>query len=102
MCYVTRMPFELVTTPTADEVIEETQRSEPRRYKKLLACLAKLEQDPHHPSLNSHRYEAFDKVYDQPVWESYVENRTPAAWRVWWAFGPERGQITVLDAGPHP
>jgi hypothetical protein len=43
------------------------------------------------------------------MWDSYVENRTPGAWRIWWMYGPDEirddqavAVITVLDIGPHP
>ncbi len=36
------------------------------------------------------------------LWESYVENKTPSAWRVWWIYGPADGQITIVTIGPHP
>jgi hypothetical protein len=95
------MEFELVLTADAQETLEEIA-SDPKRHRKVLRCLEKLEHDPHHPGLQSHSYEAFDKVYGEKVWESYVENQTPAAWRVWWVYGPAQGQITVLMIGPHP
>jgi len=36
------------------------------------------------------------------IGESYVENRTPAAGRVFWAYGPGRAEITILGYEPHP
>lgn len=36
------------------------------------------------------------------MWESYVENNTPSAWRIWWFDGPGDEVITVVDVGPHP
>jgi hypothetical protein len=46
---------------------------------------------------------------DAKVWDSYVENRIPGAWRIWWMYGPDEirdnqtvAVITVLDIGPHP
>jgi len=40
--------------------------------------------------------------------DSYVENRTPGAWRIYWMYGPneirddvEIAVITVLMIGPH-
>ncbi|MGQ0717546.1 MAG: hypothetical protein ACT4NP_09575 [Pseudonocardiales bacterium] len=43
------------------------------------------------------------------VWDSYVENRTPGAWRIWRMYGPDEirdnqtvAVITVLGIGPHP
>lgn len=51
-------------------------------------------------SLQSHRYESLAGPNGEPVWESYVENQTPGAWRVWW-HGPEEGEISILAIGPH-
>jgi len=39
---------------------------------------------------------------DQTLWESYVENKTPSAWRVWWIYGQGEGGITIITIGPHP
>jgi hypothetical protein len=36
------------------------------------------------------------------VFESYVQNRTPGAYRVFWCYGPEQGQITIVAITPHP
>lgn len=75
---------------------------DPARAKKVAKTLRLLAENPHHPSLNSHRYQVLDKELGEAVWESYVENRTPSAWRVWWFFGPGDDTITVLRLGPHP
>lgn len=93
------MVFRLLLT---DEAFETLEALEGTRRKKVENCLGRLALNPRHGSLNTHRYERFDKVYGQSVWESYVENNTPAAWRVWWAYGPDQGQITVLLIAPHP
>jgi hypothetical protein len=87
-------------TESAAKVIDKVK--DPRRVKKIAKCLGLLEQDHRHPSLASHRYESFDSMYGERIWESYVEQNTPSAWRVWWFFGPEDGEITVVDIGPHP
>jgi len=36
------------------------------------------------------------------VFQSYLENNTPAAGRLFWAYGPDQGDITVLAIEPHP
>jgi hypothetical protein len=38
----------------------------------------------------------------QPLWDSYVENHTPSAWRIFWHYGPGDGEITIVTIGPHP
>ena len=96
------MTFELTVQPVVGDTIADLGARDPKKYRKAVRCLAKLAQDPHHPSLNSHRYERIAGPLGEPIWESYVENHTPAAWRVWWYFGPEQGVITVVSLGPHP
>ena len=36
------------------------------------------------------------------VWESYLENDTPGAGRLFWVYGPDKGDITVIGLEPHP
>ena len=36
------------------------------------------------------------------VWHSYIENKTPAGGRIFWAYGPSKKEITILGIEPHP
>ena len=36
------------------------------------------------------------------VWESYLENNTPKAGRIFWVYAPERNDITIIGLEPHP
>jgi len=36
------------------------------------------------------------------VFEAYAEQNTPAAYRVFWYYGPEKKQITILTITAHP
>lgn len=36
------------------------------------------------------------------VFEAYAQNRTPGAYRIFWCYGPQKTQITVLAITPHP
>lgn len=94
------MPYSLNITESAQGVIGGVR--DPGLKKKIPKCLGFLELDPSHNSLASHRFESFDALYGEKVWESYVENATPSAWRVWWFYGPADGEITIVDIGPHP
>jgi hypothetical protein len=38
----------------------------------------------------------------EKVFEAYVENRTPGAYRIFWYYGPQSGEITVFAMTPHP
>jgi hypothetical protein len=94
------MSFALLFTPSAES--DRDSITDPKRAKTVRNTLAKLANDPGYQGLATHHYVAFDTVSEQRVWESYVENQTSSAWRIWWAYGPEREQITVLMIGPHP
>jgi len=61
-----------------------------------------LETNPRHPGLNSHEYSELVGANGEKVWEVYVENKVPSAWRVFWHYGPGQGVITVLAITPHP
>ena len=70
--------------------------------KKLNKAVQLLESDPRHPGLRSHEIEALSRRAGERVFESYVENNTPAAGRLFWLFGPSRGFITIIGLEPHP
>lgn len=68
-------------------------------------ALRNLQDNPRHPGLHSHPYESFPVDRDVKVWDSYVENNTPSAWRIFWRYGPDEPDskvITVLAITPHP
>ena len=76
--------------------------SEEKLYKKIGKALVLLSNDPRHPGLNSHEISSLTARYEQKVWESYLENKTPAAGRIFWTYGPGQGEITILAVEPHP
>ena len=71
-------------------------------HKKLGKTMKMLSQNPRHPGLESHEISSLSKRYGVKVWESYLENNTPAAGRVFWVYGPDRGDITIIGLEPHP
>ena len=77
-------------------------KDELKFYKKLGKVLYLLSVNPRHNSLNSHEIEILSKKYKFKIWQSYLENKVPAAGRLFWAYGPERDDITILGIEPHP
>ena len=75
---------------------------ETRLLKKLRKTVLLLADNPGHPGLASHEISDLTKRYGVKVWQSYLENRKPAAGRVFWIYGPGRGVITVVGLEPHP
>jgi len=76
-------------------------RDEERLFKKLFNTLGYLSQNPRHNSLESHEIDDLTRKYGRKIFQSYLENRTPAAGRLYWAYGPEPGEITVHALEPH-
>ena len=77
-------------------------RGEKIFFKKLVKTLGYLRSNPRHSSLSSHDIDPLSKRYGFKVWQSYLENRKPAAGRLYWTYGPGRMEITVLGIEPHP
>ena len=52
-------------------------------------------------SLNSIHITVFDRLGEK-VFESYAQNNTPGAYRIFWHYGPKKNQITVVAIVSHP
>ena len=71
-------------------------------YAKMGKALSLISSNPRHPGLHSHDIEALTKRYGMKVWESYLENKTSSAWRIFWVYGPDKADITIIGLEPHP
>jgi hypothetical protein len=94
--------FELRFTEDAALLLREMQRTSHPKLKKVNRTLARIENDPRHPGLQSHKWRTLAAPDGSDLWESYVENNTPSAWRIWWFYGPEAGVITITMIAAHP
>ncbi|MGO1054900.1 hypothetical protein [Crossiella sp. CA198] len=102
---MTAPPFQLLYTAEAEQVLDDllAKKQYEAKLKKVRKALRLLAQaGPRHPGLHSHDYKSVPGPGGATLWESYVENRTPSAWRIWWIYGPDDGQITIVTIGPHP
>ena len=77
-------------------------KAEERFFKKLGKALAYLAENPRHNSLASHEIDDLTRKCGFKIFQSYLENRTPAAGRIFWTYGPDKLDITVLAIEPHP
>ena len=73
-----------------------------KRLKAVRKALGFLETNPRHPGLNTHKYDSLKGFTGEEVFEAYAENKTPAAWRIFWHYGPGKKTITILAITPHP
>lgn len=77
-------------------------KDEQTLYKKLSKTIKLISIDPKYPSLNTHEIEELTKRYTMKVFQSYVENKTSNALRIYWVYGPEKSSITIIGLEPHP
>lgn len=77
-------------------------KDEERLFKKLVKALSFLQENPRHNSLATHEIGDLTRKFGIKVFQSYLENNTPSAGRLFWAYGPDKGDITVLAIEPHP
>lgn len=77
-------------------------KKEEQLYKKWGNALKKLADDPMYPSLQSHEIDTLSRRYGMKVWQSYLENKKSGAMRMFWVYGPEQQQITIIGLEPHP
>lgn len=100
------MTFTLLFTKQASSDLDELEQDRGllKRLKAVRKALAYLETNPKHPSLNTHKYESLSGpvVVVVEVFEAYAENKTPAAYRIFWCYGPNKKEITILAITPHP
>ncbi len=96
-------PYILKYTAEAETVIKDPRSPRYKtKLKKVRKALRLLQNPgPKHPGLNSHRYQSVPGPGGAALWESYVENKTPSAWRIWWIFG-NSDEIIIVTIGPHP
>jgi hypothetical protein len=73
-------------------------KDEEKFFKKLVKTLGFLSQNPRHPGLESHEVDDLTRKHGIKIFQSYLENNTPAAGRLFWAYGPEKGDITILPS----
>lgn len=73
-------------------------------FKQVHKCVSLLIENPRHPGLQTHEFRSLTHPFNPPekVFEAYVQNRTPGAYRVFWCYGPRAGEITILAITPHP
>ncbi len=78
------------------------KRNDKILLKKLTKALKFLQNNPQYPGLRTHEIKKLSKRYGIKIWQSYLENNTSAAGRLFWVYGPNRKDITIIGIEPHP
>jgi hypothetical protein len=73
-------------------------------FKQTRKCIELLLANPRHPGLKTHKFSSLEHPWDskQDVFEAYIQNKTPGAYRLFWCYGPAAGTITLIAITPHP
>jgi len=105
------MKRELRFTPSAEAALRQLEGDADRAglLAQVRKALGLLETDLRHPSLRTHEFQSLRGPNGEKVFEAYVQNRTPAAWRVFFVYGPDRIEkgrrvpvLTIVALTPHP
>ena len=98
------MKFNLFFTPTAKTALKEIKDDAglEKRYKAVAKALRLLSENPRHPGLQTQPYFSFSGPNKEKVFEAYAEQNTPAAYRIFFYYGPARGKITIFAITSHP
>ena len=98
------MRFSLEFSEEADKQLTTLEKTKNKKVvlKAVLKTLGLMETNLRHPSLNTHKFTSLSGPNGEDVFESYAQNRTPGAYRIFWYYGPKKNMITVAAIIPHP
>jgi len=96
--------FELEWTDEAKATYThlKSATSQKKRYKAVKKTIGLLAENHRHKSLQTHPYFSLKGPKGEKVFEAYAEQKTPAAYRVFWFYGPSKGKITIFAITRHP
>ena len=80
----------------------EANKTNAKRLKAVRNALGRLQSNPRHPGLKTHKYSSLSGPDGEEIFEAYAENNTPAAYRIFWFYGPRKKEITIVAITPHP
>ena len=96
--------FELIFTPQADSDLREMEDDPSKKniLKPVRKTLGFMETNLRHPSLNTHEFTSLKGPNGEKMFEADVQQKIPAAYRIFWYYGPGRNQITIVAITSHP
>ena len=98
------MTFKLKFTPEADKQLSELENNPAKKAacKAVLKCLAYMESNLRHNSLQTHEFTSMKGPRGEKVFESYAQHKTPGAYRIFWYYGPGKHKLTIAAIISHP
>lgn len=99
------LKFEVILSPKAEGQMEALAKDASKKAiaKAVVKSLRYMKENLRHRSLNTHKYDEMVGPHGEEVFESYAQNNTPGAYRIFWYYGPgKRAIVTVIAIVPHP
>ena len=96
------MPNTITLSIEADQTLTELEHRDQKKHKKVLKTLGLMEANIRHPGLHTHEYGELKGPNGEKVFEAYVKNNTPSAYRIFWHYGPNKDQISIILITQHP
>jgi hypothetical protein len=91
-------------TKQADKHLDELEKdnSQKKILKAVRKTLGLMEENLRHPSLNTHEYKTLHGPNGEKVFEAYAQQKTPCAYRIFWYYGPNQNELTIVAIVAHP
>lgn len=80
----------------------ETSKNKIKQYKAVAKTLGLMQSNLRHPSLHTHKFDAIKSPFGAEVFESYAQNKTSGAYRIFWCYGPQRSELYIIAITSHP
>ncbi|MCK7675909.1 hypothetical protein [Corynebacterium pygosceleis] len=88
-------------TVEAQDDFEKAHKKYPAKINKIKKTIRILEEEgPDYPGLHTHVMKGQKAPGGGNIYISYVENKTPSAWRIYWSYWG-KDIIGILYIGPH-
>jgi hypothetical protein len=96
--------FEIFLTDEAKNQLERLKKDKglEKRYNAVRKAIRFLSENPRHKSLKTHEFTSLIGPKGEKIFEAYAEQSPPAAYRIFWYYGPGRNQMTILAITPRP
>lgn len=98
------MTFRIAFSEEAEKQLRnlKTNKGLEKRYKAVKKSVELLAENPRHPSLQTHIYKSLTGPHGEKVYEAYAENKTPAAYRIFFYYGHLKRVLIILSVLSHP
>jgi len=97
------MIFELGFSDRAKEQLGvlKTNKGLAKHRKAVQEAFKKLQRNPRHPGLQTHEFYSLKGPDNAKVFEAYAEQNTPAAYRVFFYYGPQKDVLSIISVERH-